>query len=244
MRHAWFRLAGMTVIAFGFAAALASAGPLPLVKVSPNRRFLVTADGRPFFWLGDTAWELFHRLNREDAERYLDGAREQRFTVIQAVALAEFDGLGARERVWRARRFGTTIPRSPTSAYFAHVDWIVAKANSPGPLRRLSSDVGRQVEQEVGPGSGDLHGRERRALWRVARTALQGRGARLDSRRRSAGRERRAARHHPRAGQRSSPRRRGPPPHDVPSDRRAMVRRVVPHRRLARLQHAPERPRR
>ena len=40
--------------------------PLPQLRVSENKRFLVTADGRPFFWLGDTAWELFHRLTRED----------------------------------------------------------------------------------------------------------------------------------------------------------------------------------
>ncbi len=39
-------------------------GPL---KVSDNNRFLVHTDGTPFFYLGDTAWELFHRLNREEA---------------------------------------------------------------------------------------------------------------------------------------------------------------------------------
>ena len=66
---------------------------LPGLKVSENKRFLVTADGQPFFWLGDTAWELFHRLTREEAERYLHNRAERRFTVIQAVALAEFDGL-------------------------------------------------------------------------------------------------------------------------------------------------------
>jgi hypothetical protein len=40
------------------------------LKVAEGNRFLVTADGRPFFYLGDTAWELFHRLNREEATRY------------------------------------------------------------------------------------------------------------------------------------------------------------------------------
>src|SRR4051812_47911966 len=65
----------------------------PSLKVSENKRFLVTADGRPFFWLGDTAWELFHRLNREEAVRYLRNRAERRFTVIQAVALAELNGL-------------------------------------------------------------------------------------------------------------------------------------------------------
>ena len=52
--------------------------PLPRLKVSDNRRFLVTSEGRPFFWLGDTAWELFHRLNREDAERYLKNRADRR----------------------------------------------------------------------------------------------------------------------------------------------------------------------
>jgi uncharacterized protein DUF4038 len=37
---------------------------LPRLKVSDNKRFLVQEDGKPFFYLGDTAWELFHRLTR------------------------------------------------------------------------------------------------------------------------------------------------------------------------------------
>ena len=41
------------------------------LKISANRRYLVKADGSPFFWMGDTAWELFHRLNREQAGYYL-----------------------------------------------------------------------------------------------------------------------------------------------------------------------------
>ena len=36
------------------------------LQVSANKRFLQHADGTPFFYLGDTAWELFHRLNREE----------------------------------------------------------------------------------------------------------------------------------------------------------------------------------
>ena len=43
----------------------------PRLRVAENRRFLIYDDGRPFFYPGDTAWELFHRLNREDTERYL-----------------------------------------------------------------------------------------------------------------------------------------------------------------------------
>ena len=61
--------------------------------VSENRRHLTGADGKPFFLIGDTAWELFHRLNREEACLYLDTRAEQGFNMIQAVILAEFDGL-------------------------------------------------------------------------------------------------------------------------------------------------------
>ncbi len=66
---------------------------LPGLRISENRRFLVTDTGKPFFYLGDTAWELFHRLSREDAARYLENRAGKGFTVIQAVALAELDGL-------------------------------------------------------------------------------------------------------------------------------------------------------
>ena len=62
------------------------------LKISENGRFIVHADGTPFFYLGDTAWELFHRLNREEADRYLENRAKKGFTVIQAVAIAELDG--------------------------------------------------------------------------------------------------------------------------------------------------------
>src|SRR3954469_6379196 len=68
---------------------------LPRLKVSENRRFLVKEDGSPFFYLGDTAWELFHRLDRDEAGRYLADRAAKGFTVIQAVVLAELDGLHA-----------------------------------------------------------------------------------------------------------------------------------------------------
>lgn len=63
------------------------------LQVSSDGHFLMHRDGTPFFYLGDTAWELFHRLSREEAEIYLENRREKEFTVIQAVLLAELNGL-------------------------------------------------------------------------------------------------------------------------------------------------------
>jgi hypothetical protein len=74
------------------AAGVQMADAAPRLKVSENKRFLVKEDGSPFFYLGDTAWELFHRLNREEADKYLDNRAKKGFTVIQAVAIAELDG--------------------------------------------------------------------------------------------------------------------------------------------------------
>ena len=63
------------------------------VRVSENRRYLIDQRGQPFFYLGDTAWELFRRLDRREAEVYLKDRAAKRFTVIQAVVLPEHGGL-------------------------------------------------------------------------------------------------------------------------------------------------------
>ena len=100
-------------------------------KVSADGRFLQTADGAPFFWLADTAWELFHRLSREEADFYLQTRAKQGFTAIQAVVLAEFDGLHA-PNFYGEVPLRNDDPKQPVEAYFAHVDWIVARANALG----------------------------------------------------------------------------------------------------------------
>lgn len=57
------------------------------LKLSGNHRFFQTADGKPFFWLGDTGWLLFVRLTREEAIAYLDVRKQQGFNVIQVMVL-------------------------------------------------------------------------------------------------------------------------------------------------------------
>ena len=97
------------------------------LKVSANKRFLVKEDGTPFFWLGDTAWELFHRLNREEATMYLKNRAAKGFTVIQAVALAELDGLHD-PNPYGDVPLENDDPTKPREAYFQHVDFIINKA--------------------------------------------------------------------------------------------------------------------
>ena len=63
------------------------------LKVHKSQSYLANPDGTAFMWIGDTAWELFHKLNREEATEYLENRSAKGFTFIQAVVLAERDGL-------------------------------------------------------------------------------------------------------------------------------------------------------
>ena len=114
-----------------FAATPPAPAPLPLLGVSSNNRFLVQANGTPFFWLGDTAWELFHRATREEADFYLRKRAQQGFNVVQAVALAEFDGLSI-PNAYGHLPLRDMDPAQPVEEYFEHVDWVVNKAASLG----------------------------------------------------------------------------------------------------------------
>src|SRR5437899_7183174 len=61
------------------------------LRVSANGRYFVDQDGKPFFYLGDTAWLLFQRLNREEVEEYLKDRAGKGFTVIQAYVIRGLD---------------------------------------------------------------------------------------------------------------------------------------------------------
>ena len=101
------------------------------LQVSDNGRYLVYEDGKPFFYLGDTAWELFHRLSIDDAKYYLENRAEKGFTVIQAVVLAQLGGLDVpNANGYLPLQNGD--PTQPLENYFKHVDTIVKMANNLG----------------------------------------------------------------------------------------------------------------
>jgi len=106
------------------------------LKVSAGGRHLVYEDGALFFYLADTAWELFHKLTMEEAEAYLTDRAEKGFTVVQAVALAEKDGLRRSNAYGRSPMKindqgvydPTLIDDDGEYSYWAHVDAIVRRA--------------------------------------------------------------------------------------------------------------------
>ncbi len=124
------------------------------LRVSSNNRYLETEDGKPFFWLGDTAWELIHKLNREDVTHYLETRAEQGFTVIQAVILAERDGVRT-PNAYGDLPFHDLDPEKPNEAFFEHLDFIVKEANKNGLVMGLLPTWGDKVYSEH-PGAGPI----------------------------------------------------------------------------------------
>lgn len=109
----------------------------PRLKVSENHRFLVQADGKPFFYLGDTAWELFHRLNRAEADHYLRDRAAKGYTVIQAVAIAELDGHKAPNAYGHLPLVDLDPARPDVKVgdgndYWDQVDYVVDRAEALG----------------------------------------------------------------------------------------------------------------
>jgi len=121
------------------------------LKVSENQHFLVFEDGTPFFYLADTGWELFHRLTKADAEKYLENRREKGFTVIQAVILAELDGLNT-PNMEGEKPLINNDPTKINEKYFQHVDWVIKKAEEKGIFIGLLPTWGDKVDKQWGVG--------------------------------------------------------------------------------------------
>jgi hypothetical protein len=147
MRKAfWILVAAVLIGAAGTALAAA-----PKLKTSDNGHFLIKEDGSPFFYLGDTAWELFHRLNREESERYLKNRAQKRFTVIQAVVLAELDGLHD-PNAYGQTALVSDDPTKPNEAYFKHIDYVVNKAEDLGLFIGMLPTWGSNWNKPIGKG--------------------------------------------------------------------------------------------
>lgn len=56
------------------------------VRVAPNHRYLEHADGTPFFWVADTAWNGPLLATTSDWNYYLRVRSQQKFTAVQWVA--------------------------------------------------------------------------------------------------------------------------------------------------------------
>ena len=103
-------------------AAPPTSGTLPRLKVNDNGRFLVTDDGKPFFWLGDTAWGL-RTIAPGDVDRYMAHRVRHCFNVIQVHCGYDVTDYAGN------RPFLNDNTDTPNEAFWCTMDVIVTKAH-------------------------------------------------------------------------------------------------------------------
>ena len=137
----------------GFGVQAQELSPL---KISDNHRFFQTADGKPFFWLGDTGWLLFVRLTREEAVQYLETRKAQGFNVIQVMVL--HDVKNARNVYGDLAIENDDVSKPVTTPgadpadsvaydFWDHVDFVVREAEKRGIYMALVPVWGSNVKE-------------------------------------------------------------------------------------------------
>lgn len=115
-------------------SALLTNGPavkIPGLMISPDGRGLCTDAGVPFFYLGDTAWELIQRLPANSMRQYLRDRAAKGFNVVQTSLIPPLGGHTTPNREGH-RIFQGDDPLQPNEGYFAHVDEVTATAGEMG----------------------------------------------------------------------------------------------------------------
>jgi hypothetical protein len=141
-----------------------------LPRLNANAHRLETAEG-PFFWLGDTAWELLQRLRKPEIRHYLETRSRQGFNVIQVVGLSEFAQLGPN--VLGHTPLLDQNPETPNPAFWALCDWLLEQASELGLYVALLPTWGDKVTRLWGAGPVVFNSENARAYgaWLAARYA-------------------------------------------------------------------------
>ena len=121
----------LIIFLLGIISTTAIGQNLSPLKISSDNLYLVTEEGEPFFWLGGTAWELIHRLNKEETDIYLTDRANKGFTVIQTVILAELDGLNSPNAYGHLPLINND-PAKLNEKYFEHLDYVISRTDELG----------------------------------------------------------------------------------------------------------------
>ncbi|MBQ9667830.1 MAG: glycoside hydrolase family 140 protein [Prevotella sp.] len=100
------------------------------LMVSENHRFLMHADGTPFFWQGETAWLMPQRLNRDEVVYYLQTCSRAGYNMVQVQVLNDVPsfnvyGQPSHDRAGR-------LLTDAAYGYWDHLDYIVDQAARSG----------------------------------------------------------------------------------------------------------------
>lgn len=146
----------------GFVMCTSYTGTLPIyqhgfLKPSANNRYLTYADGKPFYWLGDTHWSGFNiaeRFNQSNDVRFtsmfkgmIDRRQQQGFTVWKAETFANNNEQGNPARneggpAWMNGRF--FIDLNP--AFWQNIDQRILYLASKGMIISMAQGIGRSMK--------------------------------------------------------------------------------------------------
>src|SRR5690606_26360971 len=124
------------------------------VRLGEHKRCLMHADGTPFFWLADTAWNGPLLANQEEWQTYLQTRTRQKFNAVQWVA-TQWRASPRGDRHGRHAFFGhdriTVIP-----AFFARLDRFIQETADAGllnvPVMLWAIGVGENATIDPGYG--------------------------------------------------------------------------------------------
>lgn len=103
------------------------------LEVNKGNRYLQHENGTPFFWLGETGWYLPARLNRDEAEYYLEQCRQKGYNVVQVMVMNTMPAINAYGK-W-ALPYGfdfENIDKEGEYGYWDHMDYIIKTAERKG----------------------------------------------------------------------------------------------------------------
>ncbi|MBS5523111.1 MAG: family 78 glycoside hydrolase catalytic domain [Clostridiales bacterium] len=87
-----------------------------------------------FFWLGDTAWLMFHKLTRSQIDLYLQNRAEKGFNVIQTVAVHHLPAVNAygNRAFWDDKVTSPDVSKADGNGYWPLIDWTIERARQLG----------------------------------------------------------------------------------------------------------------
>jgi len=105
------------------------------INISKDGRYFIDENDKPFFWQGDTEWELFHLFTVPEAKGLLLERKNQGFNVIQVMVTGVYPEWGQMQgmKPWEGMQaWLDNNPLTPDETYFKRADSIVAIAGEYG----------------------------------------------------------------------------------------------------------------
>ena len=114
--------------------------------VSENKRYLVHENGAPFFWLGNTAWLLPERLNRDEVDYFLTNERLKGYNVEQIQVLNAIPTFNVYGHAANNAEFDfSEVSKPGVYGYWEHLDYIVETAERNGIYIAMDCIWGSQI---------------------------------------------------------------------------------------------------